>query len=191
MAPPSSTPYSGPWIPWAPEAHHRRSNLNPIADDLVERFDRGRLSRRELVQGLALLAAASQLPAAAAAAEPAMPIAARSIDHVSLLVRDLPSAAAFYQNVFGLHAVGEDKEHLILRLGAGPVPPPGGPRGRAIVSLRQEPPAGVVDHFAFRVEGFDKAAVTRQLRQHGLTTQENLEYGFHVKDPDGFNVQLV
>lgn len=161
-----------------------------IADELMERFDSGRLSRRELLQGLTLLAAATQLPATAA--ESATSIAARSIDHVSLLVHDLPRAAAFYQGVFGLRAVGEDKEHRILRLAAGPDPAPGSaPSGRAIVSLRQEAPSGLVDHFAFRVEAFDRDMVTQQLRRHGLTPQQNLEFGFHVRDPDGFAVQLV
>ena len=78
--------------------------------------------------------------------------------------------------------------HLILykaalaRLGAG---------GKILVSLRVEPPAGVIDHFAIGVKGFNKDAVTRDLKEMGLTPQENLEYGFHVKDPDGANVQIT
>jgi hypothetical protein len=62
---------------------------------------------------------------------------------------------------------------------------------RAIVSLRQEAPAGMVDHFAIGVESFNRDTVTSVLKQHGLTPQENLEFGFHVKDPDGANVQIV
>jgi hypothetical protein len=41
------------------------------------------------------------------------------------------------------------------------------------------------------VENFNRAAVTEVLKQHGLTPQENLEFGFHVKDPDKMNVQIV
>jgi hypothetical protein len=50
---------------------------------------------------------------------------------------------------------------------------------------------GVVDHFAIAVEGFNRQAVTEQLKQHGLTPQENIQYGFYVKDPDGAVVQVV
>ena len=151
-----------------------------IADELMERFDNGRLSRRQLLQGLTLLAAATQLPATAA--ESATSIAARSIDHVSLLVRDLPSAAAFYQGVFGLSAVGEDKEHRILRLGKA---------RRVIVSLRQDEPYGQIDHFGLSIEGFNKEAATKFLNARGHATKEDWEYGFYTHDPDGAVVQLL
>ena len=79
-------------------------------------------------------------------------------------------------------ALSEDKPNQILRLG----------RDRTIVSLRHEPPmTGVVDHFAIAVEGFSRQAVTELLKSHGLTTQENIQYGFYVKDPDGVVVQIV
>lgn len=62
---------------------------------------------------------------------------------------------------------------------------------RTIVSLRHEGPSGVVDHFAITVESFSRDAVTEQLTQHGLTPQQNVQFGFHIKDPDGVVVQIV
>jgi len=155
--------------------------VEPIINDMVQRFERGRLSRRELIQGLSLLVAASQ--ARAAAPGPIQPtgIAAAGIDHVSVLVRDLERYAAFYKNLFGLSVLSEDKEHGILRLGSKHV----------IVSIRKEKPYGAVDHFGVRVENFDKDAVTQTLQQHGLEPDENWQYGYYVKDPDGVNVQLL
>ena len=100
---------------------------------------------------------------------------------MSVLVSDMSRSAAFYQSVFGLAPISEDKEHRILRLGAR----------RTVVSLRQEPPAGTVDHFAIAVEGFNRATVTETLKPHGLTPQENIEYGFYINDPDGVHVQIV
>jgi len=83
---------------------------------------------------------------------------------------------------------GRDDANRILRLG----PKAGsGERGRVIVSLRQQPPAGTVDHWAFRLDKFSPEAVTPVLKSHGLTPQQNLEYGFYVKDPDGVVVQMV
>jgi hypothetical protein len=54
-----------------------------------------------------------------------------------------------------------------------------------------EPPAGQIDHFAIGVDGFNRDAVTKELQAMGLTPRENLEFGFHVKDPDGANVQIT
>ena len=155
--------------------------MEPIINDMVQRFERGRLSRRELIQGLSLLVAATQVKSAPA--DPIQPtgIAATGIDHVSVLVSDLERSATFYKNLFGLTVLSEDKEHGILRLGSKHV----------IISIRKEKPYGTVDHFGVRVENFNKDAVTHTLEQHGLKPDENWQYGYYVKDPDGMNVQLL
>jgi catechol 2,3-dioxygenase-like lactoylglutathione lyase family enzyme len=155
--------------------------VEPIINDMVQRFERGRLSRRELIQGLSLLVAASQVAAAPADTIQPTGIAAAGIDHVSVLVSDLERAATFYKNLFGLAVLSEDKEHGILRLGSKHV----------IISIRKEKPYGTVDHFGVRVENFNKDAVTHTLQQHGLKPDENWQYGYYVKDPDGMNVQLL
>jgi len=155
-----------------------------IINDMVQRFEGGRLSRRELIQGLALLVTATQVKGAAAAAGDAtqpVGLAAAGIDHVSILVSDLERSATFYKNLFGLTVLSEDKEHGILRMGSKHV----------IVSIRKEKPYGTVDHFGVRVENFNKEAVTHTLQQHGLKPDENWQYGFYLKDPDGVNVQLL
>jgi hypothetical protein len=41
------------------------------------------------------------------------------------------------------------------------------------------------------IDGFDREEVTRALEQHGLTPDQNLGYGFHVRDPEGIPVQIV
>jgi catechol 2,3-dioxygenase-like lactoylglutathione lyase family enzyme len=151
--------------------------MEELIAELVDRLERGALTRRELVQGLSTLIAVSASPAAAQTAV----LKGAGIDHVSVLVSDMSRSAAFYESVFGFVPISEDKEHRILRLGGR----------RPIVSLRQEPPAGTVDHFAIAVEGFNRAAVTQALKPHGLTPQENIEYGFYINDPDGVHVQIV
>jgi catechol 2,3-dioxygenase-like lactoylglutathione lyase family enzyme len=151
--------------------------MEHLIAELVHRFERRSLTRRQLVQGLSALIAVSAAPAGAQTAA----LKGEGIDHVSVLVSDMSRSAAFYQSLFGLAPVSEDKEHRILRLG----------RSRTVVSLRQEAPAGTVDHFAIAVEGFNRAAVTQALKPHGVTPQENVEYGFYINDPDGVHVQIV
>lgn len=146
---------------------------------LVEQFERGGLNRRQLIKALSMLVAAA---GAAPAAAQAPSLTGTRIDHVSVLVSDLQKSQAFYQSVFGMKPISEDKPNQILRLG----------NDRTIVSLRHEGDAkGVVDHFAIAVEGFNRQTVTAQLKQHGLDPQENVQYGFYVRDPDGMVVQVV
>jgi catechol 2,3-dioxygenase-like lactoylglutathione lyase family enzyme len=148
-----------------------------IIDDLVTRFERGGITRRELIQTLTAVAAAGATGTTADAAS----LRAGSINHTSVLVSDMARSLAFYDRVFGLKVLNEDKPNKIARLGIDKV----------LVSLRVEPPAGQIDHFAIGVENFNKDAVTRELQGMGLAPRENLEYGFHIKDPDGAAVQIT
>jgi len=148
-----------------------------LISDLVDGYERGRVTRRELIQALAMLAAAG-----AGATASAAPLRSGSINHVSVLVSDMARSIEFYDRVFGLSVQNEDKANKIARLGIG---------GKVLVSLRVEPPPGLVDHFAIGVDGFNREAVTKELQAMGLTPRENLEFGFHVKDPDGANVQIT
>lgn len=153
--------------------------MEAIISNLVSRFERGALSRRELVQGLAMLAAGTGV---ASAQDAALGLKATKIDHVSIQVTDLPRAVSFYEKIFGLSVVGEDKPNEIVRLGV---------ERHALVSLHHKPPTGIVDHFAIGVQGFNREAVTKQLKELGLTAEENLDAGFHIKDPEGMSVQIV
>ena len=149
--------------------------MEPVISDLVTRFERGALTRRELIGALALLAGAGTTASAAT-------LKGASINHVSVLVTDMARSIEFYGRVFGLTLVNEDKANKIARLGAG---------GKILVSLRIEPPPGVIDHFAIGVEGFNRDAVTADLKGFGLTPADNIQFGFHVKDPDGAVVQIT
>jgi predicted enzyme related to lactoylglutathione lyase len=154
---------------------------------MVTSYERGALSRRELIQGLAMLAAAGAAAASAnasfAAPEPdsIVGLQAMTIDHISIHVSDLQRSVKFYQDVFGLAFLNEDKKTNTVRLKVG--------NGR--IAVRKFDPAGVVDHFAFGVTKFDKAAVIDNMRKNGVTpldTGEPLQ--FHVLDPDGYPVQI-
>ncbi len=151
--------------------------MEAIISNLLSRFERGALSRRDLVQGLAMLTAASGV----AQGQDTAAIKAAKIDHVSIQVTDLPRAVAFYQKMFGLTVVSEDKPNEIVRLGVG----------KPLVSLHHKSPTGLVDHFAIGVEKFNKDSVTRELKERGITPEDNLDAGFHIKDPEGISVQIV
>ncbi len=153
--------------------------MEAMIANLVSRFETGTLGRRELIQGLAMLAAANGTASLAQAQDTA--IKAAKIDHVSIQVSDLPRAQAFYQKMFGLTVLSEDKPNEIVRLGAGKV----------LVSLHHKSPTGLVDHFAIGIEKFNKDSVTRELKERGANPEDNLDAGFHIKDPEGISVQIV
>ena len=149
-----------------------------VIDDLVARFDCGSLSRRQLIQGLTVLAAAGgALPVSAQQT----PFTSTRIDHISIQVTDMARSVAFYEKIFGLKILNEDKENEIVRMGVT----------RIIVSLHRKPPVGIVDHFAIAIDDFNREAVTAELAKHGLTAEQNLDYGFFVRDPEGVPVQIV
>lgn len=160
--------------------------MESIIANLLSRFERGTLTRRELVRGLTMLSAGGAAVSSIQAQD--VTIKVTKIDHVSIQVDDLPRSVAFYEKVFGLVVVGEDKSNEVVRLGIDPSL--GSARG-TLVSLHHKSPVGVVDHFGIGVGRFDKDAVTAELRRRGVTPENNVDAGFHVLDPDGLSVQLM
>lgn len=153
--------------------------MEAIIAKLLDRFEKGALSRRDLIAGLTMLTAAGSAAPAGAAEEGGLQ--AVKIDHVSIQVSDLPRSVSFYQQIFGLKILGEDKPNEIVRLGAGKV----------LVSLHHKNPTGLVDHFAIGVQNFNREAVTNKLKELGQNPENNLDAGFHIKDPAGINVQIM
>lgn len=154
--------------------------MEKVIADLVGQFDRGTLSRRQLIQGLTALATAGAASGVQAQGL-ATPFASAGIDHISVQVTNLPRSIAFYERIFGLGILGQDEPNKIVRMG----------RDRVIVSLHEKAPTGIVDHFAIAINSFDRDGVTQALKAQGLTAEENLDYGFYVRDPEGIPVQMV
>ena len=145
--------------------------MEQAMSQLLQAYEHGSLSRRNLVKGLALLAVGSSVPVAAAG------VKGDGFNHVSLYVTDMPRSIEFYERVFGVVTEKRDGS-AALQFG----------KGRLVI--RPGKPVGVVDHFAVGVgEKLDKAAVTADLKARGATAYaEGNE--LRVKDPDGFPIQL-
>lgn len=153
--------------------------METIISDLLGRFEKGSLSRRALVQGLALLAAGGAANAQAAQAE--LDFKTATIDHVSVQVTDLQRSIAFYQRMFGFAVVSQEQARGIVRLGNG---------DRVLVSLNDGRPAPRIDHFAIGIPRFNDDAGRQYFTQRGATPLQGDYAGFHIKDPDGINVQV-
>src|SRR5579871_4887893 len=105
---------------------------------LLSHFEKGSLSRRDLVQALALLASAGTGARTALAADNNIDFRNATIDHVSIRVSDMQRSVTFYQNMFGFTVRSEDKAQGVVRLG----------NSKVLVSLNPGTPGGVIDHFS-------------------------------------------
>jgi hypothetical protein len=111
--------------------------MEPIISNLLTRFEQGSLNRRDLVSGLAMLAASGT----AASAQDALDFKRATIDHISIQVADLQRSVDFYRKTFGFTVVSEERPREIVRLG----------NNGTLVSLNRGGPAGRIDHFAIGV----------------------------------------
>ena len=147
-------------------------------DSLIAGYERGTLSRRDLVGALVSLAAVGALPGRAAAQRPAP--RGVSLNHVSLAVSDVARAQRFYEQTLGLTEVSRQSNGVNLGL------------GDSFLGLYDIPASvGSIHHFCVGVAGYEIARTADELRALGIEPrirQDRPELYF--ADPDGVTVQL-
>ena len=142
------------------------------------------MSRRQLIQSLALAAtAASAVRAVPAAAADGLAAEALSINHVSYQVADYKKTRDFYSSLFGMKVSRDDGMQCRLSFGNN-------------ILITRNRPSGTpkVDHIAYTLANWDtdktvRPRVEAELKRRGLEIRTT-DNGFHVKDPDGFEVQM-
>lgn len=145
-------------------------------DSLVTAFESGRLTRRQLVQGLAALVATAGSTTAAAQAPP---IPALSLNHVSLAVTDPEASKQFFQKTFGMPVVSTQGTGINLALGT------------SFLGLYKMPNPGRVDHVCFGVDHYDVHAMAAKLEAQGIKAAIRKDKPeVYFTDPDGIRFQL-
>ena len=158
--------------------------MEHIIGRLLHDYERGTMTRRQLIQTLALTVTASSTVGTAEAAAPAN---ATYINHVSMQVADYAKTRDFYAGLFGMKVTNDDgKTQCRLTFGDNIV----------IARNVSSRPGGKigVDHIAYTLANWDtdkavKPAVEAELKRRGLMIRTT-EGSFHVQDPDGFEVQM-
>lgn len=149
--------------------------MNAI-DTLVAAFERGSLTRRQLVQALTGLVAGGAA-APAAAQPPAIP--ALSLNHVSLAVADPEASKQFFQKTFGMPVVSTQGTGINLSLGT------------SFLGLYKMPNPGRVDHVCFGVDNYEVNAMAAKLEAQGIkATIRKDKPEVYFTDPDGIRFQL-
>jgi catechol 2,3-dioxygenase-like lactoylglutathione lyase family enzyme len=153
--------------------------MQKAVDDLLHRYETGRMSRRDVVATLAALAVAPSLPAGA---QPSV-LKARSLNHASLIVSNLERSVAFYRNTFGLGVRSEATGGVNLAVGDQFL---GVYQGGASAT-----PA--INHVCFGLQDFDAQRTVDALEAAGLRAEARDRDGVtqvYTADPDNLRVQL-
>jgi catechol 2,3-dioxygenase-like lactoylglutathione lyase family enzyme len=158
--------------------------MEHIIGKLLQDYEHGKMTRRQLIQTLALTATAASTVGTAEAAAPANAI---YINHVSMQVADYAKSRDFYTGLFGMKVMEDDGKTMAqLKFGDNTI----------IVRNAGGRPGGKsgVDHIAYTLANWDtdkkvKPAVEAELKRRGLMIRAT-EGSFHVQDPDGFDVQM-
>jgi len=141
---------------------------------MLNKFECGKLTRRQLVLSLAAVAAGAQ---SAAKKEG---FRAVSINHITVKVPDLHRTSNFYQEFFEMPLKQHSAKTHILGV------------GDCFFGIEQgDSQAARVDHFDFGIAGFDADAVRAKLSKLNLKfDSSNSKESFKFYDPDGFLVQV-
>src|SRR5215216_4261999 len=119
--------------------------MEHIIAKLLQEFEHGRVSRRQLIQSLAAIAASSIGPSAVAAAAPeGQTFKATAFNHVSYQVADYRKSRDFYAGLFGMKVTMDDGTQCRLAFGDN-------------ILIARNRPSGTpkVDHIAYTIAGWD------------------------------------
>jgi catechol 2,3-dioxygenase-like lactoylglutathione lyase family enzyme len=156
---------------------------------LLQDFEHGKMTRRQLIQSLALAAtaasAASAVPAAAApAGSDSTILKATYLNHVGYQVKDYARSRDWYGELFGMKVALDDGKKANMAVG----------ESLLIFHTKQSASTPTVDHVCLTIADWDKdksvkEKVAGELKRRGLEVRTT-EGSFHFKDPDGFELQV-
>src|SRR5258705_8299697 len=156
--------------------------MEHIIGRLLHDYEHGKLTRRQLIQTLALTATAATAAETTVAAAPAN---ATYINHVSMQVADYRKTRDFYSGLFGMKVSNDDGKQCRLTFGDNIL---------IARNASERPGAKVgIDHVAYTLAGWDtdksvKPAVEAELKRRGLMNPST-GGGFPVADAGRFQGQ--
>lgn len=171
--------------------------MESLVARLLKDFEAGRMDRRQLIQGIAVAAAAIAAPVLARAEQapvgapppnlanqPPMQFKAVSVDHVSYQVADYTKTRDYYAALFGMQVTDDDNrsqcqlhfgDHgsFILprnrRPAAASAAPASAPQAAVPAPGQAAPPTrGLVDHISYKIEDWNTDRVQAELERRGI-----------------------
>ncbi len=147
--------------------------MEHLISKVLTSYEQGKLSRRQLIQGLATLTAVTESARAAESTFKGM-----ALNHVAIRVTNVQRSRDFYQKHFGMPVLHEEKADCFLGL------------GKNFLTLFENQKPGL-DHFCIAIEDFKAEAVMDQLNLQGLKPRRPSGTDrIYFPDPDEIEVQL-
>ena len=142
--------------------------------DMLSRYERGQIRRRDLICGIAALTTISRgVPARASSTFRGV-----DVNHVALNVTDVKRSRDFYERHLGLPVVREGENNCFLGL------------GKNFLALFENPNPGM-NHYCIAIEDYEVDRVTAELKRQGLNPRQPAGSSrVYFDDPDGIEVQL-
>ena len=162
--------------------------MSSEVERLVGLYDRGSLSRRQLLQGLLALGLGPHAirPVAGgigSAGQAAALFHTRTINHVTLFASSVARSKAFYQRLTGLPIRAEDKDFCEFRL-------EGGFLGIYAPDAGERPG---FNHLCLGIDRYEPRATLSAIKAAMPDAKPTLESEdqVYVQDPDGVRVQIA
>jgi catechol 2,3-dioxygenase-like lactoylglutathione lyase family enzyme len=164
---------------------------NSWVSSMLNNYESGRISRRQFVEALSLLAAAAAAPAALASApsgsaptaatlEPLVPV---SINHIAIGVSNINRSVEWYTQLLALKVVQRNEHYALLQFGDTQLVL------RSPVADRPSVQAGTISHVMFGLKPYDEPTLKARLEAANLSPRKDLE-SFLIRDPDNLLVQI-
>lgn len=162
--------------------------MEQVISNLVREFEQGKISRRKLIQSLAVTLTSTVAAAGAArsalAAKPAADASksafkAIAVNHISYQCADYAKTRDFYADLLGMQAHNDDGTQCYMRF------------GESVFIPRNRPPnTPRIDHIAYTIENWNRETVEAELKRRGLNPTPDTKDSFHVRDINGYNLQI-
>ena len=153
--------------------------MESAVNRLVEDFEKGKMTRRELVKHVAGIATAAALAGGTSrtfAAETST-FKATGVNHIALNTPDIAGSRDFYVKHLGMKVVREGNSNCFMTCNDD------------FVALFKSPKSGM-NHYCYSVENFDVADAQKKLRAEGLKPRREGNR-IYFNDPHGLSVQLA
>lgn len=190
--------------------------MEQTIETLLKDFEDGRMSRRQLIKHLAMVAAVASPAAAGAQSAPAKaPWKTVHLDHISYSVSDYKKSAAWYANLMGWEIANDNgTSQATLKIGtvgeiiirnsrrpasaeasAGQAPAGSAAAAAPAPAQGARPPVtGVINHISYGIAPWDTDGVKAELERRGLSPRPDMVgtdfKSYHVLDPDGWDLQI-
>ncbi|MEX2582296.1 MAG: VOC family protein [Gemmatimonadota bacterium] len=155
--------------------------MHEIIERLLGRYEKGTISRRDLVLGLStLFLGGGRLSAQSARRQ----IPLTGLNHVSIFVEDRDRSVEFYQRLFDMPVMSVQENGTNLAAGSG----------NQFLGIYEVPSAAPrIDHVCFTTPNFDADAIMATLNDNdveGRVRMRGETAELYFVDPDGISIQI-